>query len=55
MAVKATKKPMRKTKAVKKYKTPQQRKFAMAAKEASRRVKKDPRLNFQVEMRKLLH
>lgn len=32
----------------------QQSKFAMAAKEASRRVKKDPRLDFQVQMKELL-
>lgn len=34
--------------------TMQQKRFAMAAKEASRRVKADPRLDFQVQMRNLL-
>lgn len=37
-----------------KAKTPQQRKFAMASKEASRMVHADPRLDFNVQMKKLL-
>ena len=43
----------KKTKKVK-SKTPQQKKFAMAAKEASKRVKRDPRLDFQTQMRMIL-
>ncbi len=34
--------------------TAQQKRFAAAAKEASRRVKKDPRLDFLVQMRLIL-
>lgn len=34
--------------------TAQQKRFAAAAREASRRVKKDPRLDFLVQMRMIL-
>lgn len=42
------------TRAASKRKTPQQKKFAAASKEASRIVRADPRKSFRVEMRKLL-
>lgn len=47
-------KSVRKAKKTPKAKTVAQKRFAMAAKEASRLYRADPRLDFQVQMRRLL-